>query len=380
MKRFSVALALLFIAAVSAGAQTQVRERRLSAGGNVPAAEQPAARNRVVGDSNQSNHSTSSPKPPATSGAIAPQETTKPVWGDASVPVKSTSGMQLLPPATYAPAQSRFLKPTSLAVNNTSADTTVRAPEPAPAPAGTNSIAGAMYRVGIGDVLDIRLVNVSTRESTLFTVLKDGDVEYPLLSQPMTVAGLTTDEIARRLSGEIKVIKDARIIVSVRDFASHAVLITGLVENPGRKVLRREVMPLYAMLAEALPRPEATGVSLVRNGRETHLSLSNNQDMATLVMSGDAIKVSAAAKQFVYLGGDVVSGGEREFREGMTLTQAILTAGGARDAKCKVRIARRGANGFLANQEYSLSAIVEGKAADPLVQAGDRIEVQRGVW
>jgi protein involved in polysaccharide export with SLBB domain len=237
-----------------------------------------------------------------------------------------------------------------------------------------------MYRVGIGDVLDIRLVNVSTRESTLFTVLKDGGVEYPLLSRPMVVAGLTTDEIARRLSGEIKVIKDARIVVSVRDFASHGVVITGLVENPGRKVLRREVMPLYAILAEALPRPEATGVSLVRNGSETNLSLANNQDMATLVMSGDAIKVSGAAKQFVYLGGDVVSGGEKEFREGMTLTQAILTAGGAREAKCKVRIARRGANGFLANQEYSLPAIVEGKAADPLLQAGDRIEVQRGVW
>src|SRR4030095_9375673 len=192
-------------------------------------------------------------------------------------------------------------------------DTPVRAPAPAPAPAGANNIAGVMSRVGIGDVLDIRLVNVSTHESTLFTVLKDGDVEYPLLSRPMIVAGLTTDEIARRLSGEIKVIKDARIVVSVRDFASHGVVVTGLVENPGRKVLRREVMPLYAMLAEALPRPEATGVSLVRNGTETNLSLANNQDMATLVMSGDAIKVSAAATQFVYLGGDVVSGGEKEF-------------------------------------------------------------------
>jgi len=290
--------------------------------------------------------------------------------------------MQILPPSTYSPAQSKFLKPTSLAVNDTTADTPVRAaaPAPAPAPSGNNNLAGTMYRVGIGDVLDIRLANVSTHESTLFTVLKDGDVEYPLLSRPMIVAGLTTDEIAQRLSGEIKVIKDARIVVSVRDFASHGVVITGLVENPGRKVLRREVMPLYAMLAEALPRPEATGVSLVRNGRETNLTLSNNQDMATLVMSGDAIKVSAAAKQFVYLGGDVVSGGEKEFREGMTLTQAILTAGGARDAKSKVRIARRGANGFLANQEYSLPAITEGKAADPLLQAGDRIELQRGVW
>jgi protein involved in polysaccharide export with SLBB domain len=380
MKKLSLALALLFTAAASAEAQTQVRERRLSAGDQAPATQQPAARNRVVGDSNQSNHSTNSQAVPVTTGSVTPQEKLKPAWGDASVPVKSQSGMQLLPPANNRPAQSKLVKPTSFAVNNPPVNTNARTPVPEPAPAATNTVAGTMYRIGIGDVLDIRLANVVTRESTLFTVLKDGGVEYPLLSGPMVVAGLTTDEIARRLSTEIKVIKDARIVVSVRDFASHSVMITGLVDNPGRKTLRREVMPLYALLAEALARPEATSVTLVRNNRETNLSVSNNQDMATLVMSGDTIKVSAAPKQFVYLGGDVVSGGEKEFREGMTLTQAIMTAGGARDAKSRVRIARRGANGLLASQDYSLPAIVDGKAPDPLLQPGDRIELQRGVW
>jgi protein involved in polysaccharide export with SLBB domain len=139
-------------------------------------------------------------------------------------------------------------------------------------------------------------------------------------------------------------------------------------------------MPLFAILAEALPRFDAMVATIVRNGKETTLSLSNTQEMSTLVLSGDTIKISAKPRQFVYLGGDIVSVGEKEFREGMTLTQAVLAAGGPRDARSKVKIARRNANGFLTSEEYNLQTIEEGKAPDPLLQAGDRIEVRRGVW
>ncbi len=51
--------------------------------------------------------------------------------------------------------------------------------------------------------------------------------------------------------------------------------------------------------------------------------------MSTLVFAGDVIKTSgaSAATRFVYVGGVVVSRGEKEFRDGITLTQAILSAG-----------------------------------------------------
>src|SRR5438477_11114567 len=80
----------------------------------------------------------------------------------------------------------------------------------------------SLYIVAIRDVLDIRLANLPTRESTLFTVLKDGGLEYPRLSGPIAVKGLTTDEIARRLSSEIKVIQSARGSVTGRDLGRHA--------------------------------------------------------------------------------------------------------------------------------------------------------------
>src|SRR5216684_405609 len=148
-----------------------------------------------------------------------------------------------------------------------------------------------LYRVGVGDVLDIRLANMPTRESTLFTVLNPGVVEYPLLSGPVGVEGLTTEEIAARLSREIKVIDHPGVTVRVRDYARHAVTITGMVDSPGRKVLRREAMPLYTVLAEALPRPEATAVTIMRGGKNESLSMANEQAMSTLVRAGDVIKV-----------------------------------------------------------------------------------------
>jgi protein involved in polysaccharide export with SLBB domain len=234
------------------------------------------------------------------------------------------------------------------------------------------------YRVGVGDVLDVRLASLPTRESTLFTVMKNGTLEYPLLTGPVSVAGMTTDEVAALLSKEIKVIQSARVSVSVRDYSSHAVVISGLVDSPGRKVLRREAMPLYAVLAEAMVRPEATMATIVRNGKEMDaLMLNQEQDVATLVQPGDVIKIGAVAAptQFLYVGGAVTSPGEKAFREGMTLTQALLSAGGARTENTVVRIARRNATGFLSNSEYKLRSIQEGKSPDPVLQAGDRIEV-----
>ena len=105
--------------------------------------------------------------------------------------------------------------------------------------------------------------------------------------------------------------------------------------------------------------------------------------MSTLVGSGDVITVSNGGltpRRFLYVGGDVGAAGEKEFREGMTLTQALLTAGGlARGTKANARVSRRNAGGFLVTTEYDLGAIRDGKAPDPILEAGDRIEVIRGM-
>lgn len=406
MKRSLFLFALLLVVPTLTAAQTQTRERRSGDREVLPTSDSTAVRNRIVGQARSANHAdkqqVSAPEeglsvqtPDANSQSNpSNQKVAEPKWGNTSVIIRPAANERVLPAPDSASdngaATDRTDRPRTKLVQSTAiiaevkpAQNPVRSNPNTRTPASLRApVATAVYHVGAGDVLDIRLANMPTRESTLFTVLKSGLVEYPLLNGPISVVGLSTDEIAKLLSAQIKVIQSPRVSVSVRDYASHAVVITGLVDSPGRKVLRREAMPLYAVLAEALPRPEATLATVVRAGKTETVPLNNEQAMSTLVLPGDTIKVSADAanaKGFVYIGGEVTSPGEKEFRDGMTLTQVLISAGVRSAGKTTVKVARRNANGFLTANEYNLHSIEDGKAQDPLLQAGDRIEVTRGM-
>lgn len=398
MKRIPYIIVLLLMVPHLVAAQGQLRERR-SADREPSTGDSTSIRNRTV-NAPRSNHvesdkAESEAKPaPVSDGVPQSSKQERPRWGNASVEIR-TSVIER-PSAPQKPIDSTMpnnvqdIAVAKKLVQKTAMVTETQASLQPPRsnvdyrPSSSRALPPtSLYRVGIGDVLDIRLSNQPTRESTLFTVLKDGGLEYPLLNGPIAVTGLTTDEIARRLSSEIKVIQSARVSVSVRDFASHAVVVTGLVDNPGRKILRREAMPLYAVLAEALPRPEAVLATIIHGDKEQNVSLNDNQGLSMLVLAGDKVRVSGSAgsaKHFIYVGGDVTSPGEKEFRNGMTLTQAVMSAGGiSRSGKTSVRVSRRNLEGFLTASEYNLRSIEEGKSQDPLLQAGDRIEVIQGM-
>jgi protein involved in polysaccharide export with SLBB domain len=383
-------LALLLIVPTILTAQTPTRDRRATPPEQPAQSESNSMRDRVVGPK-VANHSTSQiARVDGKTDAGAPaQNQEQPAWGNTAFIIRPSSVARSSPaktpalnPTAEAVTQSQPIKklvqPTSLVSAPVKTDNT----NSRVALAARPLLPTATYNVGVGDVLDVRLPNTSMRESTLFTVMKNGTLEYPLLNGPVSVVGLSTDEISRLLSSEIKVIKAPRVTVTVRDYASHAVVIGGLVDSPGRKILRREAMPLFAVLAESLVRPEATAATILRNGKEGDtLSLKDDQAMATLVMPGDVIKLSGgplAAKKFFYVGGEVGAPGEKAFREGITLTQALLTAGGASPSGKTIRVARRNASGFLSTNEYNLRSIEDGKSADPFLEAGDRIEVTRG--
>lgn len=262
---------------------------------------------------------------------------------------------------------------------------------PAPAaPANPNTLAAppapaptSIYKVGVGDVLDIRLHNVNQRESTLFTVMPGGLVDYPLAGDPFNVSGMTTDEIAVRVAAELRrraVFERPQVFVSVREYASHTVLVSGLVGDPGVKILRREAVPLYVLVAEAQPKPEAGRAVIMSHatGQTRTVDLTDAQGMATLVYPSDVVNMIVRPQEFYYVGGEVASPGQKDFHTGLTLTQALLASGGAtRAAGPSVRVSRQGAGGLLASNVYDLNLIRDGKIPDPLLQPGDRIEVSR---
>ncbi len=239
----------------------------------------------------------------------------------------------------------------------------------------------SLYRVGIGDILDIRLRDAPSHESTLFTVSASGLLEHPILPHPLRVVGLTTEEISERVSTDLKnraVNDNPEVMVGVREYVSHTIIVSGLVNDPGTKILRREAIPLYVVLADAQPLAESGRVLIVSGDtRETRLvELADAVAMNQLVRPGDVVTVQPSPKEFFYIGGEVKLPGEKSYRPGLTLTQAVLAAGGVTSNGKEAEIARESENGLLTVSRYKLKDINGGKKADPVVHAGDRITVK----
>ena len=238
-----------------------------------------------------------------------------------------------------------------------------------------------IYRVGAGDVLDIRLLNSANNSSTLFTVIPSGVIELPLAGGAIKVAGLTPEEIQTRITAELKrraVEENAKVSVGVRQYASHSVSVTGLVIHPGTRFLRREEVPLYVVLAESQLRNDGGRVELRRGGNPPRtIDVRDSAALNTLVQSGDVITVTARPEEFYYIGGRINHPGQKPFTQGITLLQALLAAGGTPRQANLVEISREGSEGKLVTNRFSLKGIKSGNVGDPKLQPGDRIEVGR---
>ena len=281
---------------------------------------------------------------------------------------------------------------------STQVSMSVKQPAPATTPAKTESPANneeaskgnsasndvtltKIYRIGPGDVLDIRINDSSTSQSTLFTVTPSGFLEHPMLTEPLQVRGLTVEEITTSIETELKrraLTENPKVSVGVRDYASHTILVSGLVKDSGTKVLRREAIPLYVVIADAQPLPEAARVTVVRSesNEAFDIELGHATEMNVLVRPGDVITLLPNVTQFVYIGGEVKLPGEKTYRRGLTLTQAIISAGGVTPRAKEARLGRDDGKGFLVVTRYKLKEIESGKVQDPLVKPGDRITIR----
>jgi protein involved in polysaccharide export with SLBB domain len=306
----------------------------------------------------------------------------RPTATDSDIPtlVSSVSQVWGNAPITNASARPRIAAATakieSEPVKVSTAPTTISAPTTPSAPT-------QIYRVGVGDILDIQIRDSLSTRSTLFTVTDGGLLDYPLAGAPLAVGGLTTDAIAQLLRSAIKVLNNPEINVQVRDYASHTAKVIGFVSLPGDKVLRREAVPLYVVISQAMPLDDAVSVTIVRNGKDlTAIDLAYISFTNQTVLAGDVIKVSAqtpaSSTEYFFAGGEVNAPGQKSFHTGLSLTQAIMASGGtSMNAGAVVRVSRQGSDGRLTAIEYNLRSIQNGKAADPLIQKNDRVEVSR---
>jgi protein involved in polysaccharide export with SLBB domain len=306
---------------------------------------------------------------------------TKPVWSAPANPAPRSE--------TPAAANSNRTAAETKPVWTTPANPAPRSETNDPAPGlgsaratSGDSALSTVYKIGVGDVLDIRLLNSTTSRSTLYSVIDGGLIDFPIAGGPVSVAGLTVDEIQARIASELKrraVEEGAHVSVGVRQYASHTVIITGLVGNPGTKMLRREAVPLYVIMADAQPRADAGRLAIMRAGAtEQFLDLSDPGALNFTVRPGDVINVTARPQEFYYIAGRINYPGQKVFQPGITLLQAILAAGGMTHENVNaIELSRERADGRLATTKFNLKEIKAGKVQDPRLQPGDRIEVVR---
>jgi polysaccharide biosynthesis/export protein len=245
------------------------------------------------------------------------------------------------------------------------------------------------YRVGLRDVLLISFKSNKLQNTTYVTVLDDGTIDYPLAGGSVNVENTTLEEIQDFLREKV-ILKDnekdsdnVELIVKVREAASHTVKVIGLVEKTGDKMIQRDAVPLFVIKAEAIVSDRANQV-IIRRGKGSvdKFELKDPTTDDVLVYPNDIIEFvgkaesSNSGSQFYFVAGNVKTPGQKDFHDGITLTQAIYAAGGLKkESVRKVTIRRKNESGLLSSTEFDLRAIKDGKIVDPILQSGDLIEV-----
>lgn len=241
-----------------------------------------------------------------------------------------------------------------------------------------------IYKIGVGDILFINLKN-SQHGSGYFTVHGDGTIDYPLAGDHVMVADRTVENIKKTLASGITLFSDPEVDVKVREYASHRITVSGLVENPGKRSLQREAMPIFVIRAEAGAQSKATRALITRAPLLPIESYDLNDPKTdnVLVYPGNAIEfVSDGANErtaregFFFIVGEIASSGQKEIMPGLTLYQAVSGAGGPKGSAKKVTLRRKNEKGLFVVFEHNLRSIKDGKSPDPAILAGDVIEIR----
>lgn len=244
-----------------------------------------------------------------------------------------------------------------------------------PRPESEPSLPTNIYRIGVNDILHIKLGNAAT-SSAYYSVRTDGTIDFPLAGDNVKVDGLTIRDVVQKLRTSIKLFAEPQVEVTVSEYASHPIIVSGKVKNPGEKFLRREAVPLFVIRAEAMAHAEVNAVKLtVGNGETSTYHLQDSQTDALLIRPGTTVEfitqeVASRARYFIAESHTKTS--ERPLSHGLTLSQAAASFPDIR----KATIQRQDKAGNNIARDYDLRAIIAGKSKDPVIEPGDIIRIR----
>jgi hypothetical protein len=94
------------------------------------------------------------------------------------------------------------------------------------------------------------------------------------------------------LESAISLYASPRLEVKVREYASHPIVISGLVENGGTRYIQREAVPLFVICADAGVNSQAKKVTIRSRRAQTPQTydLSDPKTAEVIVETGDELE------------------------------------------------------------------------------------------
>lgn len=248
------------------------------------------------------------------------------------------------------------------------------------------------FRLGKGDLLTVSVYGEADLSVDSLPVRTDGKISFPLIGD-VVAEGLLVEELRDEITRLLSVyLREPRVAVIVRQFASLKYTLAGEVAKPGVYPLTTEVWLTEAIAqaggfakgnfhATSIEIADLTHAYISRDGEYLpvdFVQLFRNADLRfnLLLAPGDYIYIPSGLTKEIYILGEVGRADIFAFNEGFTAVNAISQANGfTPDADLsRIHIVR----GSLTNPQLyilDLEAVLSGKQQDIVLKAGDIIYV-----
>jgi polysaccharide export outer membrane protein len=256
----------------------------------------------------------------------------------------------------------------------------------------------ARYRIGPGDVLEIRVYNRPQLSREAVRVEGNGMIRMPLIEGEVQAACRTESELSQAIARlYLEYQKNPQVDVYVKEYNSQPVAVIGAVNAPGRFQLQRRVRLLELLTFAGGPAERAgRTIQIIHNAPASICELPGSSPGASetfevssykmndllqgdvrsnpYVRPGDVVTITEAEQ--IYVIGNVLKPSTLPLKDKVTVSQAIAMAGGTLpDTQSnRVRIIRQNA-GRKTEMIVDLKAINKQSAEDVVLQANDVVEV-----
>jgi polysaccharide export outer membrane protein len=254
------------------------------------------------------------------------------------------------------------------------------------------------YRIGPGDVLDIRILNRPNLSREAVRVEGSGMIRMPLIETEIQAACKTEGELAKEIAERyMKFYRKPQVDVFIKEYHSRQVAVIGAVNEQSRFELQRRIRLLELLTYAKGPSPKAgQTINIVHapqaqicqradGATEDATAFSSYKLSDTLrgdpranpyLEAGDIITLPEA--NMIYVVGNVYTPLTIPLKEPITLSRAVAMAGGVKQdsKKDKVRIVRQEAGATTSKEiVVDLTAIEKKRSEDIALMPNDIIDV-----